>query len=246
MKIFDEKPSNWKDLQNKVAYILSSSGYEVETPKKMQTIRGEVEFDVFANGFGLMIVCECKHWNSNVPQQVVSGFRTDIQDVGAHKGIIIAKKGFQSAAYKKIQSTNVELNTWEEFLEQYRDRYLKAQIKRFLKIKSKLYRVASDKWEYLGYYDSLTVDLRREVDKLKEELLRIVLLFSPLCIMLQYEEDEEIGWSTEYLDEKIVEAEKSFGLKFPAYYDFFEYMNKKVNDIITKIEQLYGVIILDV
>lgn len=36
MRIFDEEPKNWVDLQNRVAYILSSCDYILETPKKFK------------------------------------------------------------------------------------------------------------------------------------------------------------------------------------------------------------------
>lgn len=39
MNIFNENPKNWLDLQNKVAYVLNSCGYTVETPNKIRTAR---------------------------------------------------------------------------------------------------------------------------------------------------------------------------------------------------------------
>lgn len=244
MKIFYEEPKDWVNLQNKVAYILSSCGYVVETPKKIQSVRGNVEVDVYAKDSDMLIICECKYWESRVPQNIIFSFRAVIEDIGANKGIIIAKKGFQSGAYRSTKNTNIELKTWEEFLQQYKDKYLKSQIKKVLRIKSKLFRVSNDKSEYWKYYDALNENKRREVDILKNNLMRIVLQLSPMCFMLQNEEDREIGWSTEYIDEIISDAEKMFGKRFPAYYDFFEYMNKEINDIVPKIESLYGIKIL--
>lgn len=244
MEIFCEEPKDWVNLQNKVAYILSSCGYDVETPKKVKSARGNVEIDVYAKDSDILIVCECKYWGSRVPQNIIFSFRTVIEDIGANKGIIIAKKGFQSGAYKSTQNTNIELETWEEFLQQYKDKYLKSQIRKILRIKSRLFRVADDKSEYWKYYDALNENRRREVNILNNNLMRIVLQFSPMCFMLQNEEDEEIGWSTEYIDKIILDAEKVFQERFPAYYDFFEYMNGEINDIVPKIESIYGIKIL--
>lgn len=111
MDIFNDEPKDWVELQDKVAYILGSCGYIVETPKKIQTARGEVEIDVFAQSSEELIICECKFWESNVPQNTVFAFRTIAEDIGANKGIIVAKKGFQSGAYISIILRSNELNT---------------------------------------------------------------------------------------------------------------------------------------
>jgi len=41
-------PSNWKDLQTKVAEILSDCGFTTEIEKTITTARGQVELDVYA------------------------------------------------------------------------------------------------------------------------------------------------------------------------------------------------------
>ena len=115
MRVFDEEPKDWLDLQNKVAYILSSCDYIVETPKKIKTIRGMVEIDVYAKSSDSLICCECKNWIRNVSQDTVFSFRTIVNDIGANKGIIIAKRGFQSGSYKACQNTNIILKTWSGF-----------------------------------------------------------------------------------------------------------------------------------
>ena len=129
MNIFSENPKDWLDLQNKVAYILSSCGYIVEIPKKIRTVRGEVEIDVYASDSDISIVCECKYWESNIPQNIIFSFRSVVGDIGANKGIVIAKSGFQSGAYENVRNTNIELKTWEDFSEQCVDKYLKTNIK---------------------------------------------------------------------------------------------------------------------
>lgn len=244
MKIFNEEPKDWVDLQDKAAYIFSSCGYIVETPKKLKAIRGDVEIDVYAESSDILIICECKYWESKVSQNTIFAFRTIVEDIGANKGIIIAKKGFQSGAYKNIQNTNIELKTWEEFLDLYKNKYLKSFIKKILKIKSKLFRLADNKSEYLKYYDALDKNYRIEANQLRDSLMRIVLQLSPMCTMLQNEEDEEIGWSIEYIDKIILDAEKVFVKNFSAYYDFCEYINSQIYVIVPKIESLYGIKIL--
>lgn len=86
-------PTNWKELQELAAYYFNYSGYEAITPYNIQTVRGEVEVDVFVktkNELNEIILCECKFWNTSIPQEKVHAFRTVVQDSGASLGIIIS------------------------------------------------------------------------------------------------------------------------------------------------------------
>lgn len=112
-------PTTWQDLQTEAARILEECGFTVELEKKIETVRGEVEIDVYAEeivkGRKYRILCECKHWKSKVPQQIIHGFRTVVADIGANVGYIISLNGFQSGAFSAAELTNLELVTWEQF-----------------------------------------------------------------------------------------------------------------------------------
>jgi hypothetical protein len=62
MKLTNKQPQDWKDLQNKVAEILSECGFNVEM--EVETARGKGEIDVYAEeiimGRKYSIACECK------------------------------------------------------------------------------------------------------------------------------------------------------------------------------------------
>ena len=112
-------PDTWQDLQEQLARILRECGIEAHVGYEIQTVRTKIEIDVYAietiAGRPNTIVCECKRWKSAVPQEVVHGVRTVMQDVGANVGYIISTAGFQKGAYAAADATNVELVTWEEF-----------------------------------------------------------------------------------------------------------------------------------
>jgi hypothetical protein len=112
-------PDNWRDLQSKVAEILERCGFKVEIEKRIITVRGTVEIDVYAeeiiNGRKNVIICECKNWKQNIPQNVIHGFRTIASDIGCNTGYIITTSDFQSGSKKANEFTNIELLTWEEF-----------------------------------------------------------------------------------------------------------------------------------
>jgi restriction system protein len=112
-------PDSWQALQTEVGRILIECGFDVEVEKKIQSARGTVELDVYADetirGRRYAIACECKYWKSRIPQAVVHGFRTVVQEIGANIGYIISMEGFQSGAVSASDLTNLKLVTWQEF-----------------------------------------------------------------------------------------------------------------------------------
>jgi restriction system protein len=119
MNLTNRKPSDWKDLQNKVSEVLTQCGFKSETEKVIETARGKVEIDVYAEenvkGRKYSIICECKYWKSNIPQNIIHGFRTVINDLGCNIGYIITISDFQSGSINTAEYTNVELLTWKSF-----------------------------------------------------------------------------------------------------------------------------------
>ncbi|UAY55698.1 restriction endonuclease [Arachidicoccus terrestris] len=119
MTITTKQPQDWKDLQNRVSDILEQCGFKVEKELTIDTVRGKVELDVYAEELiksrRYTIVCECKYWKTNVPQNVIHGFRTVVNDLGCNVGYVITTSDFQSGSVAASESTNVELLTWEAF-----------------------------------------------------------------------------------------------------------------------------------
>lgn len=72
-------------------------------------------------GRKLLIACECKYWQSRVPQNVIHSFRTVLADIGANVGYIVSMVGFQSGAFKASELTNIELLTWKQFQKAFED-----------------------------------------------------------------------------------------------------------------------------
>ncbi|GLU57276.1 restriction endonuclease [Dyadobacter frigoris] len=136
MILTTKQPQDWKDLQNKVSAILQQCGFKVEKEKTTETARGKVELDVYAEetikGRKYSIVCECKYWKSNIPQNVIHGFRTIINDLGCNIGYVITTSDFQTGSVNTSEYTNVELLTWESFLalffESWYESYFSPQI----------------------------------------------------------------------------------------------------------------------
>lgn len=127
--ITDCIPKNWKSLQDEVATILKECNFNVETEKVISSIRSNIEIDVFAKeeieGREYSILCECKYWDTNIPQHVIHSFRTVLNDIGANIGYIISKKSFQKAAYDAVKSTNIKLCSYSDFLSEFETTWLK-------------------------------------------------------------------------------------------------------------------------
>lgn len=125
-------PSNWLDLQQGVARILSECGFSVEIEKVVQTVRGNVEIDVFAqeiiDGRTYVVLCECKHWAARVPKNVVHGFRTAVGDSGANLGYIISRRNSSLVRFTAAELSNIRLVTWEEFQSEFEPTWLKKHL----------------------------------------------------------------------------------------------------------------------
>lgn len=104
----------------------------VERGARIDLPRGQVKVDVLADdtidGIAQRIICECKNWGTNVPQEKVHAFRTVILETGANRGYIISRKGFQSGAIAAAKSTNVELVTFEQFQDRHFAKWFKSRI----------------------------------------------------------------------------------------------------------------------
>ena len=168
-------PNNWRALQEKVAEIFRDIGYLAETDKKLGTIRGSVNVDVFSADItqspNMIYVCECKHWSRRVPKTVVHSFRTVMQDFGANYGLIISKKGFQKGAYEAAQNTNIKLVDWFDFQKMFEAKWLPA-------ISERVY----DKCEMLISYTEpiLGTSLVRKLDKIKSNREKKIAQFKKL------------------------------------------------------------------
>lgn len=132
--IFYSDPTNWTDLQNKVAQIFDEIGCIVAIEKEITTARGVVNVDVFVEDVTksprLIYVCECKYWESQIPKSVIHSFRTVVTDSGAHAGYLISKRGYQSGAYEAATNSNVMLLSWNEFQEFFLDAWYVGMLKK--------------------------------------------------------------------------------------------------------------------
>lgn len=150
MTIFDDEPSDWSDLQDRVAQLFEEIGCEVSVGQPISLVRGAKEIDVAvldpATSPPSRYLCECKFWSRAVPQEVIHSFRTVVADSGAHRGFVISRAGFQAGAKLAAEKTNLELLTFSELQAIFFDRWRVSMGKKYLPYADRLFPY----WDYPG------------------------------------------------------------------------------------------------
>jgi hypothetical protein len=140
--IFDHSPDSWQELEKMVLQAFLEMRYKAERNFEVSTVRGKVKIDVYAeneqNPIPTIILCECKHWNKNVDQNVVYSFRSICDDIGAHYGLIISKKGFQSGAETTREATNIHLLDFDQFQQTFYDEWRNGVFMTLTQMRDKL------------------------------------------------------------------------------------------------------------
>ena len=222
MRLTSEEPSTWKELQDLVCKYLNEAGYEAVSPKTIETVRGEVEVDVYATAKHELIrsfICECKHWKSAVPKEKVHAFRTVVQDSGATLGILISKGGFQSGAVEAARCSNVLLKDWDGFLAMIADQWL---FQRLLRLKQTCGPLAFYTSPFDPPLEKLTASARERYLNLLPESTDIYIHGRLITKAILNKE--------QYLINDIF---------FSACNDLFEYLEKQSIDAINKFQSLF-------
>jgi len=116
---------DWRKHQEVTAELFRSLGCSAEIDKHVHGARAEHRIDVWVvfNKFGFQNkwCIECKYWNTNVPKEKVMALRAIVDDVGADRGLIISKTGFQSGAVRAATHTNITLTSIEDLRQTVKD-----------------------------------------------------------------------------------------------------------------------------
>lgn len=222
MKITNEIPRDWKDLQNKVCKFLNEAGYESESPKTIKTVRGDVEVDVFSVSNDELIkqfICECKFWNMPVSKEKIHAFRTVVHDSGSMVGIFISKNGYQSGAYEAAYCSNVLLKDWNGFIELIERKWLKRQCFKMHQLIHPL-SVYTDPLDVP--LDALSDDELHKYKQINKKTIESYLI----CRKIGFEKIKEDSLDVD-------------GITFTSYDELFDYFNKKFTIIIKEYEEIF-------
>lgn len=237
--IYNDHPSSWRDLQIRVAAILSDIGYICTIERDIDTVRGKVNIDVYAEKTGIgpsqVILAECKYWTANVPKSVVHSFRTVVGDSGANYGYIVSKTGFQSGAIEAVDKSNVSLLTWDEFQEFFKAAWLYAMINK----NHVLGKSLMDFTDYMGDFYDKEYDLLS--DEKKEAFHQAQIKYSKFSFYSH--KDYVLNYVTgeiEYLDQAIQERKENLPIEIKCYKDYFYFIRDYCNEGLKEIDSIFG------
>ena len=224
MNISKEIPTDWRDLQDKVCKYLNQAGYHAETAKTIELVRGKVEVDVFATTDDEMLkqfICECKHWDTPVPQEKIHAFRTVVQDSGSMLGIFISKTGYQKGAIEAARCSNVILKDWKGFIDLIAHQWLKNRFRYLLKIGDPL----------SVYTDPMDVQVEKLSEEAKQKCMSLQVKYMPHYVLIR---GMEMGMLRPE-DPVVLD-----GVRFDDFNSLFDHLERVMTQGVKEFEELFA------
>jgi restriction system protein len=123
-------PTDWRNLQDTTAHVLSECGFESHTDVEIGRARGSVRVDVLAHDPSATPpatnICECKHWQRAVSHDVIHDFWTVVVAAGTHRGFVISSAGFEHGTQDEAKHSKVALVSWEELQQFFVERWFRT------------------------------------------------------------------------------------------------------------------------
>jgi len=96
-----------RDVENVTVYHLKEYIGRISQRK----IKVDVSFETSVIGSSILVLVECKYYKNVVDVGEVEEFHSKLDDIGAHKGIVITTQGFQEGAIKTAKGRGIALAT---------------------------------------------------------------------------------------------------------------------------------------
>lgn len=240
MRIYESLPTDWKDLEVKVAQVFNQAGFHAQIEKQIETVRGSVNIDVFAENKNStpqsVYLVECKYWTSDIPQTVIHSFRTVVNDFGANFGLIVAKNNFQSGALEAIKNTNIKLISWSVFLDLFERRWLESMIISLDSVSSPL-REYTDPLDVIGF-DRLDEEGRKLYTELCVSYVGVGIYSSKFLYQHDYKSHIFLKEDIDNVIRKVIN-EVPFSPEINCYMDYFQFLRTKSEEGISKFKELF-------
>jgi hypothetical protein len=238
MKLYPD-PTSWQDLQISCARLLAESGYESAVEKSIQTVRSSVVVDCLARGkevSGPVILVECKHWKTRIPQSIVKSFLTTVSEFGGNFGYIISRAGFQPAAFESAKKTNVTLLTFDEFMLRHSHEWFRFVIERNFEVGQELLPFSQFNFKP-PEYENLTEEEKRIYTEIISECKKDGIDF--LTMKEHYYELPKHTISVKEIDARIAEYGSRFPIEVIYYSDYFNHINQYCLDRLSQFDGLF-------
>jgi restriction system protein len=92
--------------------------------RSSREIKVDLAFTLQVGGAKFLVVVECKRYKNAVSVQDIEEFHSKLDDIGAHKGIMITTVGFQSGAVKTAEGRGIALALLTDEYQQGELRYV--------------------------------------------------------------------------------------------------------------------------
>lgn len=123
---------DWRKYEEETADLFKGLGCSAKVDKLVQGARAKHKVDVWVEfnkfGFQNKWAVECKYWDSNVTKEKVMALKSIVDDVGADRGVIISKTGFQSGAIRATAYTNITLTSIEDLKQTVQDDLMQSSL----------------------------------------------------------------------------------------------------------------------
>jgi hypothetical protein len=148
---------SWQDFQTQVKTLFNSAGCIAHENYTVQGARVKHEIDVYVEfttfGYKTIWAIECKYWNTNVTKEKVLVLQKIADDIGADKGVLISKKGFQSGAIRAVNKTNIILTNYEDLWSYINEEINSGVLDKLIRRIAKLQEVVFDNKSRRDYKD---------------------------------------------------------------------------------------------
>jgi hypothetical protein len=121
----------WKAYQESAAAHYRELGLSATTDETIVGARGKHAVDVVVRGsragVEFLWLIECKWWNRAISKAAVLTLSGVMLDVGADRGIILSRKGFQSGARAMADKSSITLTSLEQLKKDTEPEYIAFQ-----------------------------------------------------------------------------------------------------------------------
>jgi len=108
---------NWKSYEKEIlkyfreTYLDSTISFDKKIKGRFSKVNRQIDILIegLVAGYAIKIVVDCKYFSKNIDVKHVEGFASMIDDVDAHQGVLITKKGYSKAAINRAFYGNQKL-----------------------------------------------------------------------------------------------------------------------------------------
>lgn len=230
-KLLTSEPQNWKELESVADVFLKLQGFSTEKSIFLKGMRAQHQIDVSGilnqGAVKFTVIAECKFWNRKVGKAQIAQLVSVMEDIGASKGIIISKEGFEKGAQLFARKRSVQLLTTNHMMNEIRlaicRKHISNLLRRMLECETRnASKYGPEFWETTG----LT---KKQIEVFGEEGNRL----------RDYIYSRPRTWPVEYVHIRLF-GEGPSSENVLSYFEYLKCVSKDILYLETSFERLFG------